>query len=75
MPHANGCSKGWIGTLGEVPNDLTIVLSVIGAWLLVSVLLALVIGRAIKLADRDHGRQVAYRGTAVVAHPRARAAS
>ena len=54
---------------------LTIVLTVLGAWLLVSVLLALVIGRAIKLADKDHGRKVAYRSAPVVARPRARAAS
>jgi uncharacterized membrane protein len=46
---------------------ITIVLTVLGVWLLVSVLLALVIGRAIKLADRDHGRKVAYRGTPVAA--------
>jgi hypothetical protein len=52
---------------------LTIVLAVLGAWLLVSVLLALVIGRAIKLGDRDHKRKVAYR--AVSAPVRARAAS
>jgi hypothetical protein len=45
---------------------LTIVLTIIGAWLLVSVLLALVIGRAIKLADRDHGRKVAYRATTAI---------
>ena len=50
---------------------LTIVLSIIGAWLLVSVLLALAIGRAIKTADRDHRRRVAYRATVA---PRARAA-
>ena len=43
---------------------LTIVLAVLGGWLLVSVLLALVIGRAIKLGDRDHERKVAYRGAA-----------
>lgn len=54
---------------------LTIVLGVIGVWLLVSMLLALVIGRAIKLADKDHARKVAYRTTGVVVHPRARAAS
>jgi hypothetical protein len=40
---------------------LTIVLAVIGAWLLVSLLLALMIGRGIKLADRDHRNKVAYR--------------
>jgi hypothetical protein len=54
---------------------LTIVLSVIGVWLLVSVLLALVIGRAVKLADRNHGRQMAYRQATVVRRPQARAAS
>jgi hypothetical protein len=52
---------------------LTIVLAVLGLWLLVSVLLALVIGRGIKLADRDHRNKVAYRGAA--SPIRARAAS
>ena len=52
---------------------ITIVLSIIGAWLLVSVLLALVIGRAVKLADRDHGRKVAYRTTPVAPRVHARA--
>ncbi|MBW4042739.1 MAG: hypothetical protein HIU86_11565 [Acidobacteria bacterium] len=52
---------------------LTIVLGIIGAWLLVSVLLALVIGRAVKLADRDHGRRVAYRQAVVAHRPQARA--
>ena len=52
---------------------LTIVLAVLAVWLLVSVLLALVIGRAIKLGDRDHKRKVAYRGAS--APMRARAAS
>ena len=52
---------------------ITIVLSIIAAWLLVSVLLALVIGRAIKLADRDHGRQITYRTTTVA--PRAQASA
>ena len=42
---------------------LMIVLAVLGAWLLVSVLLALVIGRAIKIGDRDHKRKVAYRSS------------
>jgi hypothetical protein len=50
---------------------LTIVLAVLGAWLLVSVLLALVIGRAIKLGDRDHKRKVAYRAATVPLHARA----
>jgi hypothetical protein len=54
---------------------LTIVLAVLGAWLLVSVLLALFIGRAVKLADRDHRGRVAYRTTAMPVRPRARAAS
>ncbi|GAA2749755.1 hypothetical protein [Amnibacterium kyonggiense] len=58
---------------------LTIVLSVLAAWLLVSVLLALVIGRAIHLADKDHRRKIAYRATPAAAPrataPRARAAS
>jgi hypothetical protein len=49
---------------------LTIIFSIIAVWLLVSVLLALVIGRAIKLADRDHGRKVAYRSAAVPARVR-----
>jgi predicted membrane-bound mannosyltransferase len=40
---------------------LMIVLTVAAAWLLVSVLLALAIGRAVKLADRDHRRRVAAR--------------
>jgi hypothetical protein len=40
---------------------LTIVLAVLGAWLLVSVLLALVIGRGIKLAERNHHNTVSYR--------------
>ncbi len=52
---------------------ITIVLIVLGAWLLVSVLLALVIGRAIKLADHDHGRKVAYRTTSVAPRIHARA--
>lgn len=52
---------------------LAIVLGIIGAWLLVSVLLALVIGRAIKLADRDHGRKVAYRTTSIAPRVHARA--
>ena len=50
---------------------LTIVLSILGAWLLLSVLLALAIGRGIKLADRDHRRRVASRATVA---PRARVA-
>jgi hypothetical protein len=55
---------------------LTIVLAVLGAWLLVSVLLALFIGRAVKLADRDHRGKVAYRAAATVpVHAQARAAS
>jgi hypothetical protein len=54
---------------------LTIVLAVLGAWLLVSVLLALFIGRAVKLADRDHRGRVAYRAATIPARPRARAAS
>ncbi|MGT2425274.1 hypothetical protein [Amnibacterium kyonggiense] len=52
-----------------------IVLAVLAAWLLVSVVLALVIGRAIRLANRDHERRTAYRTTTVPARPRARAAS
>lgn len=52
---------------------LSIVLAVLGAWLLVSVLLALVIGRAISIGDRDHRRKVAYRSTSTPL--RARAAS
>jgi hypothetical protein len=54
---------------------LMIVLAVLGAWLLVSVLLALFIGRAVKLADRDHRGKVAYRAAAAPVRPRARAAS
>jgi hypothetical protein len=50
---------------------LTIVLAVIGVWLLVSVLLALFIGRAVSVADRDHRNKVAYR--AATAPLRARA--
>lgn len=42
---------------------LTIVLVVVAAWLLASIALALVIGRAVKLADRDHQRRVAARST------------
>lgn len=52
---------------------LTIVLSILGAWLLVSVLLALAIGRGIRMADRDHRRRVAY-GATVAARAGARAA-
>lgn len=54
---------------------ITIVLSIIAAWLLVSVLLALFIGRAIKLADKDHGRKIAYRSVSAAPQPRARIAS
>ena len=54
---------------------LTIVLAVLAAWLLAAVLLALLIGRGIKLADRDHRRRVAYRATVPVpARTRVRAA-
>lgn len=53
---------------------LMIVLVVLGAWLLVSVLLALAIGRAIRLADKDHARRVASRRPAP-APIRVRAAS
>jgi hypothetical protein len=52
---------------------LMIVLAVLGAWLLVSVVLALLIGRGIKLADRDHRNKVGYR--AATAPLRARTAS
>lgn len=52
---------------------LMIVLAVLGAWLLVSVLLALAFGRAVRFADRHHGRAVAYR--AATAPMRARTAS
>lgn len=52
---------------------LTIVLVVLGVWLLVSVLLALAIGRAISIGDRDHERKVAYRAASTPI--RARAAS
>ncbi len=45
----------------------TIVLSVLAVWLLASVLLALLIGRAVKLADRNHRRAM---GTRVPAAPR-----
>ena len=55
---------------------LAIVLAVLGAWLLVSVLLALFIGRAVKLADRDHRGRMAYRAVATTpVRARARAAS
>lgn len=54
---------------------LTIVLAVLGGWLLVSVLLALVVGRAIRLADRDHRTKAAYRSATAPAGTRARAAS
>ena len=40
---------------------LMIVLTVAAAWLLVSVVLALLIGRAVKLADRDQRRRMATR--------------
>jgi hypothetical protein len=51
---------------------LMIVLTVVAAWLLVSVLLALFIGRAVKLADRDQRRRIATRRP-VAAPVRARA--
>jgi hypothetical protein len=54
---------------------LTIVLAVLAAWLLVSVLLALFIGRAVKLADRAHRHRIGYSAAAVPVRPRARAAS
>jgi hypothetical protein len=38
-----------------------IVLAVLGAWLLVSVLLALAIGRATRIANDDHRRRMAQR--------------
>ena len=40
---------------------LTIVLIVLAAWLLVSVVLALAIGRTVRLADRDQRRRMASR--------------
>ncbi|WP_158590158.1 hypothetical protein [Amnibacterium setariae] len=54
---------------------LTIVLAVLAAWVLVSVLLALVIGRAVKLADTDRRRRMAYRATSAPARTAARIAS
>lgn len=50
---------------------LMIVLAVLGAWLLVSVLLALAFGRAVKIADRHHGRSVAYRAATTPMRARA----
>lgn len=52
---------------------LTILLTVLGVWLLVSVLLALAIGRAVKLADRSHRRAIATKPSARVQPARARA--
>ncbi|WP_375387207.1 hypothetical protein [uncultured Amnibacterium sp.] len=40
---------------------LTIVLLVLGAWLAVSVVLALFLGRAVQLADGDQRRRMARR--------------
>lgn len=54
---------------------VTIVLAVLGAWLLVSVLLALFIGRAVRLADADHRRRMTSRPAAVPVRLRARTAS
>ncbi|MGN6446062.1 hypothetical protein [Amnibacterium sp.] len=54
---------------------IVIVLGVLAAWLLASVVLALVIGRAVGLADRDHRRRLALRSAAPAPQPRARAAS
>lgn len=52
---------------------LTILLTVIGVWLLVSVLLALAIGRAVKLADRNHRRALATKPVGRAQPVRARA--
>ena len=52
---------------------LMIVLTILAAWLVVSVLLALAIGRAVRLAARDQQRRMASkRPVAVPARPRAR---
>ena len=51
----------------------TIVLSVLAVWLLASVVLALLIGRAVKLADRSHRRAVDTRMPAAPRPTRARA--
>jgi hypothetical protein len=40
---------------------LLIVAAVIGVWLVVAVVLALLIGRTVKVADRQHARTMAYR--------------
>lgn len=40
---------------------MTILLIVIASWLLVSVVVALLVGRAIRLADRERARMVAQR--------------
>jgi len=44
---------------------LMIVLAALGTWLLVSVLLALLIGRAMRLADVDRRRSMAVRPAAL----------
>jgi hypothetical protein len=40
---------------------LLVVAAVIGAWLVVAVALALLIGRTVRVADRQHARTMAYR--------------
>jgi len=65
-----GCPRGpgpeslVVGTnLGEVVavTVLLIVGAVIGAWLVVGVALALLIGRTVQVADRQHDRAMAFR--------------
>lgn len=45
------------GTMGSMPVWGTVLLAVLGGWLLLSVVVALAVGRAIHLADRRSPRK------------------